>query len=189
MADCVIYVLDGEDRIIELGGQWDDFAQANDGEGLCGQAVIGTRFWDHISGDALRDLLGRVFQRARKLDEPITVPARCDSPGTVRHLSIRVFARNPNCLEITSCVTSEMPRSQWRPGDRSRAMLQMCSWCNRVRVENQWLEIENAFAHFDLANAEVLPKSSHGICPDCKHLLIEAAGGEPRMESSGTRRT
>ena len=175
MADCVDYVLDGEDRIIELGGQWDAFARANNAENLSGDALIGTLFWDHVSGQSLSDLLGQVFQRARSLKQPIIVPARCDSPDTIRHLKIRVFARDPDRLEVRSCTTSEVPRKQWRANNRARALLKMCSWCNRFHYDGRWMEIEEAIEKYDLVNAEVVPKSSHGICPDCVQLLKEAA--------------
>ena len=175
MSDCVEYVLDSGDRIIEIGGQWDAFARSNDAENLCGDSVVGTSFWDHVSGESLRDLLARVFQRARSIDQPISVPARCDSPDTVRHLEIRVFARSPERLEFRSCTLSEVPRKQWRVSDRVRVLLQMCSWCNRFHYEGQWMEIEKAIEEYDLVNADVVPQTSHGICPECAVVLEAAA--------------
>jgi hypothetical protein len=175
MSECTEYVLDGNDRILEVGGDWDAFARANNAEHLCGDALIGTSFWDHIAGQSLCDLLHRVFQRARSLGQPITVPARCDSPDTIRHLEIRVHALNSNQLRVQSCVRSEIPRENWRSGDRVRAMLQMCSWCNRFNHEGRWMEIEEAIEKYDLVNADVVPRSSHGICPDCAILLKKVA--------------
>lgn len=175
MSGCTEYLLDRDDRIVELGGDWDSFAHANNADHLCGDALIGTRFWDHVSGHSLSDLLGRVFARARSLKQPITVPARCDSAETIRHLEIRVFANDRDHLEIRSCIHSEVPRQQWHANERTRAVLQMCSWCNRFHHDGQWLEIEEAVDRYDLVNADILPRSSHGICPDCAALLKEAA--------------
>jgi hypothetical protein len=175
MSECTEYVLDGEDRIIGVSGVWDEFARANNAEHLCGDALIGTSIWDHVAGQSLGDLLNRVFQRARALGQPITVPARCDSPDTIRHLRIRVQARNRDQLEVQSCIHSEIPRDMWRAGDSVRAVLQMCSWCNRFHLDGHWMEIEQAIEDYGLVNADVVPRSSHGICPECAVLLKEAA--------------
>ena len=182
MTDFVQFVLDLDDRIIELGGQWDVFASLNDAEHLCGGSVIGTLFWDHVSGQSLSDLLARVFQRARRLGQPICVPARCDSPDTVRHLEIRVLATNSDRLEVRSRILSELPRKLWWAKDRPPALLQMCSWCNRFQHEGRWMEIEEVIGEYDLLNADVVPQTSHGICPACA-LLLEGAASASSRES------
>jgi hypothetical protein len=177
MSACVEYVLDEEDRIVSVGGDWDEFARANGGEHLIGQALLGSSFWDHVSGESLSQLLGLVFRRVRQKGKPITVPSRCDSPQFIRHLEIRVRQCSDHRLEIQSCISSEVPRGNWRSSARSRMLLQMCSWCNRFHIEGQWLEIEDAIRRLKLADAEFVPRSSHGICPDCADLLKQSAIG------------
>ncbi len=175
MSACVEYRLDEQDRIVSVGGGWDDFARANDGAHLCGQALLGSSFWDHVTGESLSQLLGLIFRQVRERGEPITVPSRCDSPEIVRHLEVRIQPLPDHYLEIQSCINSETPRTQWRGGDRVRMLLQMCSWCNRFHVEDQWLEIEEAIERLRLADADFIPRSSHGICPDCADLLKQSA--------------
>jgi len=175
MPACLRYLLDEKDRIVSVGGDWDEFACANGGEHLSGQALLGSSFWDHVSGESLSQLLELIFRRVRERGEPITVPSRCDSPQVVRHLEIRVEPRPDRQLEIQSRISSETPRAQWRGAIRARMLLQMCSWCNRFHVEGHWLEMEEAFRRLKLGDAEFVPRSSHGICPDCADLLKRSA--------------
>lgn len=45
------YVLNGENIKEDVGGDWDQFAIANEGANAVRRKVIGTRIFDHIFGD------------------------------------------------------------------------------------------------------------------------------------------
>jgi hypothetical protein len=56
-------------------------------------------------------------------------------------------------------------------GDVTKLVTIRCAWCNRVRIEGDWLrcddlEDEDVVAHVDL---------NHGICGDCVTRLGGAA--------------
>ena len=50
---------------------------------------------------------------------------------------------------------------------RSEELVVVCSWCKRVKVNDHWLEVEDAVKLLGLFNAARMPRISHGICPHC----------------------
>lgn len=170
------YLLDDQDTIVEVGKDWEAFARANDGGHLCGNAVIGTGFWTHVSGERVRELLERLFARARRVRQPITVRARCDSPQTIREIELTLHAPAGDRLEVISRVVAERTRPQSAPLDDARMLLQMCSWCNRFCIHGEWLEIEQAADRLELTRYDLVPAISHGICQDCTDSLQGVAG-------------
>jgi len=177
--NCMFYVLDDDDRILEVGGDWDAFARANDGLSLCDGSVIGSRLWDHVHGPELQDLLGKVLWRARWSDQPIHVNLRCDSPDCVRHLELTLDGTEPNRLVVRSRVAREVARSSWKSGLYPQPLMQTCSWCNRYHVRGTWMEIEEALQMLDVADNDSIPPTTHGICPECAGQLRRLAQSEP----------
>ena len=45
----------------------------------------------------------------------------------------------------------------------------ICSWCKKVRVEDQWCEVEEAVIRLQLLSE--IPELTHGICPACADNL------------------
>ncbi|HSM05400.1 MAG TPA: hypothetical protein VK858_12345 [Longimicrobiales bacterium] len=54
----------------------------------------------------------------------------------------------------------------------------MCAWCNCVRVESEWLEVEEAIQLLDLFGARAVPGITHGICPPCLDSVLRVLDGE-----------
>ena len=56
-------------------------------------------------------------------------------------------------------------------GPRSKEIIVMCSWCNKVRIADKWFTIEAAIEELGLLNQAVLPKTSHSICTECREKI------------------
>jgi len=53
----------------------------------------------------------------------------------------------------------------------------MCGWCKKVEVDGRWFEAEAAVNLLGLFELPLMPRLSHGICPECyrkMNKLIEA---------------
>jgi hypothetical protein len=53
-------------------------------------------------------------------------------------------------------------------------VIEMCGWCDRFRVGEDWVEVEEAAARLKLLQRSNPPAISHGICPDCTEMLMAA---------------
>ena len=56
--------------------------------------------------------------------------------------------------------------------NRTDEYLVMCSWCKRVDVAGNWLDVEVAAKQLELFNETSLPQITHSICNDC--YLLDA---------------
>jgi len=82
-------------------------------------------------------------------------------------------------LDLISEILREEPRPPVSLLDntvpRTEALLTMCGWCKRVRLEsNRWVEVEKAVELLRLFDRKKLPAISHGICPGCSELVTAA---------------
>jgi hypothetical protein len=57
---------------------------------------------------------------------------------------------------------------------RSEETVEMCGWCDRFKVDGEWVEVEEAARRLELFNRPELPAISHAICPDCQQMLLAA---------------
>lgn len=74
-----------------------------------------------------------------------------------------------------SCIVREETREAVSLFDtsvgRSDEFLVVCSWCKRVNVSEDWLEVESAVTQLGLFQSTRLPQITHGICTDCVEQL------------------
>lgn len=164
------YRVDADDRIVEVGGEWDRFARENDGSAVLTERVLGTRLFTHITGEATRLLVLTLFDAARMLEKPIVRTYRCDGPGCKRHMEMRISPQ-PSAtlmLEHRLVKVEEAPLGarfsyETRPSPTTTVR---CSMCNRLKASGGWNELE-----LEPSVARLAPGSRaaviYGICPDC----------------------
>jgi len=174
----VLYSLDAEDRITGVGGAWSEFARSNGADELAGGALLGHLLWDFIAGVEVREIYRSLFEKARSGGTPLRVPFRCDSPGELRELRLQITPLPKRALALVSTTLRIEDRAaaaqilrEMAHSDSGEGPLDMCSWCKGVHMEDQWWEIDEAVARFDLLRDGPLPRISHGICPICLAAL------------------
>lgn len=174
--DLITYTIDETDRIIAVNQAWSRFAMCNGGGRLAPAMVTGRLLWDLIP--AAGPLYAPILHAVRHARRIVRLEFRCDAPSLRRLLELslvpgprgqvefrvrplRLSARSPVAL-----LADDTPRT----ADR----VVVCSWCKRVNVEVEWLEVEQALQRLRLFHHTVLPQVSHGVCPRCAEALLEA---------------
>lgn len=76
----VSYTLDRANRIVGVGGSWDNFALENDASNLLEPHILGREISEFVVGDTTRIFLFTMLDSSRVLEKLITRPYRCDSP-------------------------------------------------------------------------------------------------------------
>lgn len=164
-------VLDANDRIVEVGGQWDAFALENEAPHLAGRAVIGTSLMDHIIGTETRMFLQALLQRARLLQRPKVVPYRCDSATLKRFMCMEIRPSIDGTLRIEHRQLYTEPYAvplRLASAD-NRSLLPRCSMCNRLRIGTQWMDPGIAGTSLPSSAERRLPVHEC-MCPDCRRL-------------------
>lgn len=170
------WVVDHEDRILEVDGPWDEFARANDGERAVGTDVIGTRWGEHVVDVETRQLLTELYERVRRTGHSVEVPFRCDAPELARWLVLCIVPLGEGRLEITSRTERVEPRRAIPALDSTiehdpARMIRCCSWCKDVWVEGDgWQPLERAAASIGLFLHRP-PELTHGVCPRCVEMM------------------
>ncbi|QNN23403.1 hypothetical protein HED60_14320 [Planctomycetales bacterium ZRK34] len=172
-AESITYHLDAEDRIVWVSPDWGRFAEANDAAELADTAaVIGQRIWPFIDGLTERSLYQQFFDLVRNAGKPIRIPLRCDSPTHRRHLELQIGPLDDDDgLAICSHTLRIEPRPTVvlldRRTVRSQMLVDICSFCLKVRSGNDWIETEQAVRSMRLFGDGPAPQLSHGVCPVC----------------------
>lgn len=140
---------------------------------------MGRSLWDFVAGEEMRRLQRLVVRRVRERRGAAELTFRCDAPALRRELDIRVAA-SPTAQVVlfrTSLRNQQRrpPQALLDPGaERDEKTLTMCGWCDRFRVEGEWVEAEVAAERLGLFGASRLPTLSHGICGECSERLLAA---------------
>lgn len=180
-AATVAYALDAEDRITAANPAWDAFATENTGP--AGGAVVGTSVWRHVADPTTRHLYALLFTRVRESGRVLRIPFRCDSPDTVREMSLEVAPAAEGALVVYARLLRQWRRDPVPMLDptvpRTGPMLRLCGWCRRVDLDGQWLELEEAMATHRILCDAPLPHTTHGICGDCQRAVLEVLERDP----------
>lgn len=140
--------------------------------------LIGRQFWDFIHGKELRHLYEMIFTNARNNKKEIVVPYRCDSPTLQRFMELRVFAESENTLLVLNYLITEEHTAYTGLLDvierDPTSWLSICSWCKKVKVDREWVEIQIAITELGLLANELLPQLTHGICPTCITIINDS---------------
>lgn len=186
----VTYVVDRQDRLVDVNDAWWRFARENGADQLAPSLVVGRLLWELIPpAEAIFEpLLDAVRTRGRA----ISARFRCDAPD-VRRLLLMDLVPGPGGeveFRVTPLHTEQRTPVRLFTTDepRSAEHVVVCSWCKRVQVELEWREVEQAFGRLRPLEQVVLPQVSHGICPRCAEGLMQAAGeddAEPWVSLAG----
>lgn len=184
------YTLNRDDRIVAVGGMWDEAARAGGSPGLVAGRIEGTSLYDHIAGMASRKAISTMLENARGLGRPSTRTYRCDTPTLKRLMEMTIWPRPDGELQVEhrqlACEArirpiTFVPASIVSAGSHRRRCVTRCSLCNRVRVAGVWGEAEERL----VITEEAAPVSViYGVCPDCRarvHELYAASRDRDRV--------
>ncbi|MEO8030684.1 MAG: hypothetical protein ABJC74_08700 [Gemmatimonadota bacterium] len=176
------YRIDHQDRLAELSGDWDAFAEANGGPHLVGNAILGRPLWDFLSDPTTVRIYRGLVARIRKQTQVARFRFRCDSPGHRRMLAMEMApdAAGGVWFRVSIDREQERPPVTLLEGGRPRSgeLLTVCSWCERVNLPvDRWVEVEEAVQELRLFEVSPLPRLSHGICHSCCETMMNALDG------------
>ena len=170
------YRLGRGDVIEDVNDAWVSFARDNGAPELLPERVLGQTVWTFVHGPAVQYMWQLIFGRARQERAALRLPYRCDAPRTRRYLEMEVSAPDGVLVTCTSRTVWEesRPAVEWFVQDRdpSDEHLIMCSWCNRARLHQRWVEIEQAIDELHLFDRRLGAPISHGICEACVQKVL-----------------
>ncbi len=165
------YHIDDRNRIIFVDSGWDVFARENGAANLQRDAVIGRPLLSFIAGSAMKHLTELILQRIRSTGRPLTCPFACDGPRIRRLMTLTMTVLDDTVIQFDVHTLQGTRRDYVALLDpaivRSDEWLTVCSWCKRIEVEDEWIEVEDAVLRLHLLAADRLPRLTHGICPRC----------------------
>lgn len=169
------YHIDGEDRIIQVSPNWDAFALASDAPEICAQKILNHPLMIFLSGLETKHLYKILLAKVRRTQNPLTVPFRCDGPALRRFMELTMRPLAGKRIEFQSIVLREERRDSVplldRTSPRTDQLISICAWCKKVKVDSEWLEVEDAIGKLQLFHEPLLPKLTHGMCSSCQTQL------------------
>ena len=172
------YLINRNNRIEAVNDGWWSFAGKNGGEKLMNEMVLYQDISSFIACGRCQELYDMLIKSVRDNNKAINFSFRCDSPEKRRYMKMKMIPLDQGKVEFTSYLEREEERTPVALlelfCERSEEILMICSWCKRIRTDNEvWLDAEEAIEEMELFHRRLLPKLSHGICPDCYGQLIK----------------
>jgi len=166
----VSYSIDLENRIESVGGGWLAFACANGAPELTPAAVLGRHIGDFIADPGTRHIYGLLYGLVRD-GATLRLPFRCDGPEVERNMLLRLSPAGFGGVRCDTFLLAEKHRPAIALLDatapRGTDLVVMCSWCKRIRHQEQWLDLEEGVRRLNLLSHASSPELSHGVCPSC----------------------
>lgn len=167
------FILDSENHILEVGGDWDRFALANGAPELIGERIIGRSLLDFVTGNVTRQFLLALLHIVREGRSSIELEYRCDSPQLRRYMLMQVSHVVDGMVRFQHTVLRVEPRDTPVPikaaAQRGRDTFVRCSMCNRVKQTHDWVE-PDGLMRTPSSSTEQLAVI-YGICESCKDEL------------------
>jgi hypothetical protein len=141
---------------------------------------LGRSLWDFVAGQDVKKLQRMLVRRVRDGVRDVQLPFRCDGPEVSREMDIRIAAdRSGRAVLFSVRLRSEEARDEPQPlldpdSPHGDELLQMCAWCDRFKVGEEWVEVEEAAKRLKLFRRGELPAIDHTICPRDSEKLLAA---------------
>ena len=84
------YTVDEDDVLEWVSSHWLTFAAENAAVGLQPEIILGRSLWEFVSGAETRHLYEHLFNKAREIQAPVSVPFRCDAPALRRFMRLTI---------------------------------------------------------------------------------------------------
>jgi hypothetical protein len=181
------YELDHRLVITRVGDGWDQFAIENGAPELVSPAPLGRPLLMYLTDATTVMLYEMLFERVAAARRPMTVPIRCDGATRRRFVDLTIFAKATGGFAIATVVVRSEPRpplALFARGARRRPeSLLICSWCNRVHVKAQWMEVDDAVRLLRLFERDDQPQLEHGVCESCRRFMLTMLADDSKLPS------
>jgi hypothetical protein len=165
------YDINAHDEVTAVEGDWERMASDNEAEGLVDRPRVKRLIWDFISNPDVAQVYRMLFARVRRDGAPVSFTYRCDHASARRLYGMRLTGLDGAGVRLSTWLIEETARESVRLLERdvprSSELVYVCSWCNRVRMGDRWLEVEDALHETSLFEAERVPAITHGVCRPC----------------------
>ena len=200
--DGVCYLTDLEGRVVAVGEPgWTQALQPHGSNAWSGDRVIGRSLFEAMHGAEVPGAYRAIHARVATGERPhVAFEMRCDAPDVRRLLRMSISAvrepGRPPAVLYHSQVLSAVARpwmSLFEPErivemvrrDAGLPIVRICSICHLVAQSGEdrpaWVTAEAYYQSGGEADVRV----SHGLCPDCTHLL--AGRGTPPARAEPAR--
>ena len=174
----ITYRLDSENRLVDVGGDWEQFARDNDGDGLSRDYVVGRPLFAFIEGPSIVQMYRAIFNKVRQTQKIIAFDFRCDAPVCRRRIRLQVAPGTDDSVELTAAIVESTVREPVPLFDkkvpRSQEKICICCICSDVQSEGRrWVGIEEETTRLKLMESDAIPQLSYGYCPRCLEAQIK----------------
>lgn len=106
------YLLDRDNRVIDVSPDWDAAAQAGQGGGNAFRhGVIGRPLGRFLAGDTTRMFIESALQAVRLTQQPRLLNYRCDAPALSRQLQMRLQPLPDGWVRVEHMLVQARPRA------------------------------------------------------------------------------
>jgi hypothetical protein len=175
------YLIDADDRIVFVSGDWDLFAEENDASELKASKIIDRSLWQFVKEETTRQVYAEVLKSVRT-GKAAEFTMRCDGPSVRRLVEISLKPLPGREVEFTTRILATKERALQpllsRSAPRSNRKVNICAWCDRVQVgPEEWREVEDAAEPLELSKGAALPQLAHVVCPHCMEKMAHVVAG------------
>lgn len=170
------YVIDGEDRLVDVNEGWTAFARNNQGEGVLPERVLGRSLWSYIVGMDNRLIYSRLLESIRARPRTLSLGLRCDAPALRRDLRMEIEPGAKGAVRFTLNTVRESPRPKVCLLDvdtvRGVDIVLICSWCMAVEIDlRHWIPLETAERLYVERRDKAYPRLVQTVCPACAERI------------------
>ena len=167
------YVVDSSLRILWVGGDWDDFARSNGGQGIGANDVLATLLTDYITDTETAETVEQMVQAVIDTKGTLRMDYRCDAPQELRRIRLTIKPMKDERAilvhELRDAVQLCPPMDPWYfdPAARDRK----CSVCGLVHLpDKDWQDPTSP-------GAQHPPVVKYTVCPSCVTRIETAIHG------------
>ncbi|ADR19535.1 hypothetical protein [Calditerrivibrio nitroreducens] len=141
---------------------------------ILAKQYIGKNYFDSTYDEMLKKILSKIFDAVRKKGSPFKTTYRCDNEVELRLYELKITPMVNNILKLKhELINTTKRETKLNFSSTSDIIYTMCAWCNKIKYQDNFIELEDAVNKMHLLEYNFLPKFSHGICPDCYTGLIK----------------
>ena len=166
------YSVDPQDRVRFVGGDWTDFAVANEGLALDKSQVLDRCLWRFISGLENRLVYQQILSFVRLHKRVVRFLFRCDGPQERRLVGMRIAPEPDGGCCFESAILHRHRQKHFAlldlRGPKTNDTVALCNWCMRVDCGPLgWRTLDDQCVHRSVFVADPGPRPVFTICPDC----------------------